>query len=617
MNYLINEIVISDEKYNKYQVSTSQGDKKIQNLSKINIFVGSNNSGKSRMLRYLFTETPAVFTPSDISLQGLNSILRYFKDEVRTCITSKRIVDYDSILESVSRLEELGYIVEDEDYLSDLFKLIKKLENISGHNSITSQGTTFSSFDYDSLNKELRDIAQRTSNGLEDIYSVEKYSFHRVYIPTLRGLRTLDGNRNHYLDRTKSDYFGSQEHVDVFTGLELYEDIKKLLLGSLDDREKIAEFQEFLGRVFFAGEQITLVPSINSDVLNVKIGEEREQPIHKLGDGIQSIIILTFPIFKYRDKNVLMFIEEPELYLHPGLQRKLIETMVSEVGDSVQYFITTHSNHFLDLTLDIEQISIYSFDKELEDTGQKEKDAKFYMDNVSNEDNNVLEMLGVRNSSVFLSNCTIWVEGITDRYYLRHFLQIYIDSIDDNIDVKEDFHFSFVEYSGNNITHWSFLDDEETEAESPYSSMNVEKLCRKLLLITDKDSERKLSRQQKLEEKLGESYYCLNCKEIENILPKTVLLKVIADYENVCPEELQFSTDFSELTYQDQYLGKFIDDNLINKRRRGNYGSDSGTISSKLSFCKKAILHTKGIDDLSEEANELCAKIYQFIKDNN
>ncbi|MGG1846182.1 AAA family ATPase [Bacillus wiedmannii] len=614
MNYLIKEISLNNEKYAGYVFEKDT--KKISNLSKINIFVGTNNSGKSRMLRNLFIENPTMFTPSGVDLEKVNTVINEFKQRVTSSIVRNNIVDYDDIISDLNNLHNITYVVEGEEYLSELHKQVQKLLHINGSKNVSTSGVSYGSTDYEGINNNLRGVAEDIIKEV-DQEMPQKYSFHKVYIPTLRGLRTLEGNDNPYLQRTKVDYFGGQEQVDVFTGLDLYQEVKNLLLGSLEDREKITEFQEFLGRVFFDGQQVTLVPSIKSDVLYVKIGEEREQAIHNLGDGIQSIIILTFPLFKYRDKNLLMFIEEPELYLHPGLQRKLLETMMCEGDNHFQYFITTHSNHFLDLTLDIEQISIYSFHKELDDSEQKEKDAKFMVENVSNEDNNVLEMLGVRNSSVFLSNCTIWVEGITDRYYLRHFLKLYIDSVDKEFEVKEDFHFSFVEYSGNNITHWSFLDDEGVDGEPTYSSMNVDRLCSRLLLITDKDSEKKLSRQQKLAEKLRDRYYCLNCKEIENVLAKHVLLKVIADYEKVSVEELEFTSDFTERGYRNQYLGKFIDEKLVNKRRRGSYGSTSGTVSDKVLFCKKAISHINSIDDLSEEAKALCEKIYQFIKSNN
>ncbi|WP_165760255.1 ATP-dependent nuclease, partial [Niastella populi] len=161
------------------------------------------------------------------------------------------------------------------------------------------------------------------------------------------------------------------------------------------------------------------IATIKKDVVNVKIGEH-EEPIYNLGDGIQSIIILTYPLFFNQDKNLKVFIEEPELHLHPGYQRILFETFLRPEFKHFEYFITTHSNHFLDLTLEKNSISVYAFEQIKNNTEKPD----FSIINVENSDTSVLSLLGVNNSSVFLTNCTIWVEGITDRIYIRKYLQI-------------------------------------------------------------------------------------------------------------------------------------------------------------------------------------------------
>src|SRR5690606_1433203 len=108
----------------------------------------------------------------------------------------------------------------------------------------------------------------------------------------------------------------------------------------------------------------------------------------------------------------------------------------------------------------------------------------------------------------------------------------------------EDIHYSFVEYSGNNITHWSFLDENENEDEEIFKSINESRVCGTLFLITDKDSKKKETRQSKLAQVLGERYYCLECREIENILTAATLKKVIASYEKAEVSELNFTKNF-------------------------------------------------------------------------
>src|SRR5690606_38667289 len=140
--------------------------------------------------------------------------------------------------------------------------------------------------------------------------------------------------------------------------------------------------------------------------------------------------------------------------------------------------ITTHSNHLLDLTLDIQHVSVYTFKR----NGDLDGVPQFVFENVDNDSSEVLRLLGVRNSSVFLTNCTIWVEGITDRIYLRRYLELYISRLNRKI-FKEDIHYSFVEYGGSNITHWSFL----SESDESIPNIIVDRLCGKLFLITDRD----------------------------------------------------------------------------------------------------------------------------------
>lgn len=120
--------------------------------------------------------------------------------------------------------------------------------------------------------------------------------------------------------------------------------------------------------------------------MTVKIGQEEERPIYGLGDGIQSIILITLPLFLYLDKSkevnttILVFIEEPEVGLHPELQRKLLKTLLSPIFENYQFFVTTHSNHFIDRIFESEDISIYSFDKHIYD--DEGSSTEFTIENV-------------------------------------------------------------------------------------------------------------------------------------------------------------------------------------------------------------------------------------------
>ena len=124
---------------------------------------------------------------------------------------------------------------------------------------------------------------------------------------------------------------------------------------------------------------------------------------------------------------------------------------------------------------------------------------------------------------------------------------------------RQDLHYSFVEYAGANITHFSFL-----EAES--DAIVVDRLCAKLFLLTDKDDEKKggkEERQAALQEKLKERYFCLECREIENLLTPPVISAVIKTYEGADAE----LKPLDQNDYRDKPLGKFIEDSVLSSKK--------------------------------------------------
>jgi len=612
----------------------------IKNLSKVNIFVGSNNSGKSRFLRGMFTVDKSLsFAPPEemIDIDEYYNILKEFMGAIINTITKENSIEgigelvVNDLIGELEILENHPLLKEDEELFKDFHRLVYEISELNNSSSVNLKPNYIKIPGYMKHNAmtNLQELINDYQSKIDAIKPFDrtsyKINFKRVYIPTLRGLRgyvdTIETGKDVYKERTKNDYFKeAPEPLEIHTGLNLYDEITDMLLGSVQQRHNMVKFQKFLGESFFDGQEVTITPVRHSDVIKVRIGAESEKNIFELGDGIQSLIILTFPLFKYLEENLLLFIEEPELYLHPGMQRKFVEIIMDDQFAHHQFFFTTHSNHFLDMTLDMDKVSVYKFKKELgEHSGDptEEIDATFSIENVSNEKQSVLQELGVRNSAVLLSNCTIWVEGITDRFYIRRFLKIFQEHNSHLKQFKEDIHYSFVEYSGGNITHWSFLDD-ETVPDERHTSMNAEKICSTLFLISDKDGDKKQPRQEKLKEVLGERYYCLECKEIENILSADTIREVITEYEEGTLKHLE-NKDFTQDDYKNQYLGTYIDDLLPEgtRKRKGKYAAKSGTITSKLEFCKRAINHIDSYEQLSEEAKNLSQAIYNFIKVHN
>jgi len=207
------------------------------------------------------------------------------------------------------------------------------------------------------------------------------------------------------------------------------------------------------------------------------------------------------------------------------------------------------------------------------------------------------------------ANCTIWVEGITDRLYCRRFLDLELDRR--KLKYFENLHYAFVEYGGGNITHWSFLDED---------GMNVDRICAELFLISDQDSGKE-ARHEKLEATLGNRFYKLRVKEIENLLTPEVISAVIRDYEG---EDFELAP-FTQTAYANRYLGRFIDKEvLLDKKKSARHGKlgtcyedKSGTVKAKGEFCRRAITHMHSFDNIGEEAKLLASRICDFIVQQN
>ena len=605
-------IHLNSEGLNNYITEPS---KELANLSKINIFIGPNNSGKSSLLRNLFSNKKPEFTVENINL---NSAISHLHTQIEDYFKNMRIRSAEGV--ELSILKENKFL-SDSNKFTDLYTYVEGLTQINFTRITYTDGSVGTGIGgVSQIANEIRTFASDCLKNIESLksYNHKNYLRENIYIPTLRGLRGIDYDekkqlkwKDNYLIRTKNDYFQKEDHIEsqIFTGLKLYDDVKTLLLGSKPGRERVKGFEKFIGDTFFDGKEFSIIPHIEDNVVHIKIGDDDEYPIYKIGDGIQSIIILTYPLFFNQEKHLNVFYEEPDLFLHPGFQRVFLETLSLPQFSNFQFYLTTHSNHFLDMTLDYNSISVFTF--------QKNDKKEFVINNVSNSDKNILQILGVKNSSVFLSNCTIWVEGITDRIYVRKYLELFQQL--KGVTFKEDIHYSFVEYGGGNITHWSFLED----ADTLHPNINIESLCSKLFLISDKDStenkqngdkSEKLIRQENLKKNLGEQYYCLESREIENLLEEDIIKKVINEFEKSDGNDI----DSSKLllpSYKNEYLGQFIDENVIGLKRA--YRAKSGTITNKVEFAKKAVSYMNNYDSISKEAKILTEKIYAFIKGNN
>ena len=622
MGTIIKEIKIPDENYSFISDEGEEGDV-LKNLSKINIFVGENNSGKSRFLRSIVAENELEFSPINHDFYPIARGIPCLKGNMDYLLNRPSVLhELNELKKLIDEIEDFKFLKPNSRIVFDLAKIYDYLDNLR---------QTYPSSSIKDINYSNNDIFRLISafNGcFEDLKRPIKevnldYEFKKIYIPTLRGLRPVnygdedDENiasyyltKDVYKIRTKNDYFNKKENFEVFTGLTIYENIKKELLGSFKHRKAIQDLENYLSEKFFEYKDITLLPTSDGNgTLTIKIGKEQERLIYDLGDGIQSIITMVYSLFYYKDlvkenENILVFIEEPEHLLHPSLQRRLIETFMDERFKNYQFFFTTHSNHFLDIALDFEGISMFTVNKSL-DENEEDTIPQFSIKNVSFGDDDVLNVLGVRNSSVFLPNCNILVEGFTDKLYFGHYLNIYQDHMNFKRSM-EDRHYTFEETGGSDITNSPLLNQD-----------NSIKLSR-FFAIRDRDDQLNSNNplNDKLEKKFGNNFYLLNCREVENLLKEDIILKIVKN-DSRCAD-MDINEDFEYKDYKDERLGGFIDKVILNGQERVYEKKNSnGKLNNKKGFFFKAKKYIETWDDLSPEAQEITEKIYNFINENN
>lgn len=624
-------------------------------ISHINIFLGSNNSGKSRLIRELIKE---FISPIFIS-QGYTHLVNEIFNQAR--------ISFNDILQQAAqnspslnpnRYSDIrNYYLQstiklNSNYIENIFKgdldiitlsqkckkFIKDMEattfvSVGDQNSSKSIDKSISIHIKDKILK-----AYQKANEELDKY-VFKEEYERIYIPSQRTLKTLFsryGAKNEIAKEYKfvlsnPEDLHSEKGIFIENGETFYNDILYNLTSGHVNRKKVEGFEKFLSENFFENNRIDLIPYTKSiQELHIKIGDEKEQAIYDLGDGLQMLIILTWPFFNY--KYGIISLEEPELFLHPGLQKKLIEIYSSHpLARNFIFFISTHSNHIIDNHSSLENISIFTIRKDLDNKDTStEKLPKFVVENVGSDNLNALSLLGVTNSSVYLANCTIWVEGITDKLYLSQFISCYLNDKNSHrknkyekcLKYKEGLHYSFVLSGGDSIIHWDFNED------SFYSNGNekiiVHKLCGKSFVIVDNDLGKNVKRKKKLEKDLGMRFYVLPVVEIENLLGFETVINTLKQYkscENIKREQLKQPND---KIFRETRLGSLID-NYILKNYNGNHikkfskaggSKNNSTLQNKIEFCLKS-LNQITPENLPQPTIKTVEKILDFIIEHN
>ena len=609
-------------------------DNEVQNdqlleIKRLNFFIGKNKAGKSRFLRTLFMSNyPSGFYNFPELVKNLN-------------ILKIRLPELEA---------EFGYTSSFSNIKNNYQDLIKDLEQSKTSQLIFLNSSIKSTLERDSkianlfMNYNFFEITDEQVSKISEVF------LNQFYIPILRGMRPVTDlqNKQPYIDRAQKDYFIDTNKFNaknIITGECLYHELKIHLLGEPEQREIIKSYEEKLSQYFFDNEPVSLIPKHDQDVVNIKIGNDAQRPIFELGDGLQQAIILTYEAYiKSKDKEGNLethafFIEEPELHMHAGMVRQLMNFYLNETKH--YYFFTTHSNHLLDMADESDQVMIQKFVKQPKEDNPNEFEFKIYR---CDRDRDLLASLGVRPSSVYLANCTIWVEGITDRLYITKYMEKYLaelEKIDEELyknyrRFMPNYHYTFVEYAGSNLTHWSFDDDYPKTREERISFLQQDRgqsataVASDMLLIADGDIQKNSEKIKFLRKELNkDNLIILDCKETENTLPKDSIIRVVkAKFPRLKQVKPSYDISLIDHITQDDYfdnaqygIGRLIDEKIkkptsTTTKTAFADGTGVGTIKDKLKFCREIIKDFDEYSDwkLTPKAKQLCERIFNHIE---
>ncbi|MDD5022457.1 MAG: ATP-binding protein [Endomicrobiaceae bacterium] len=532
-------------------------------IKNVNVIIGKNNSGKSSVI----------------------DILEYIIDFEKFKINRKS-----------SQIIEIGFNITEQE-ISKVFPEGTWGGGIPGNNHYE--------FGKQFIGKYIRSkLFYRGNNFPEYVYSENQNGIFKIdfkkYWDDLAGrytsffneykFRRLNSERN-----ITPEQKNPQQHELLFNGEGATRLICQFITSSSYDEKLIEEILlSELNKIMapdsiFTAIQIQEIDGVHWEIF-LKEKDSKRFPLSQSGSGLKTIILVLLNLLvipetkEYKGKRIVFAFEELENNLHPALQRRLFKYIYDyAVEKDVSIFLTTHSHVAINVFANKDKAQIVHVVKENNISTMK---------TISNHTDKIkiLDDLDIRASDLFQSNGIIWVEGPSDRIYIKKWLEVFCDC-----KYEEGYHYQFLYYGGKLLAHYT-TEDEKADVNG---TINILTTNHNSAIIMDSDKKTETASIGETKKRVKQEfennklfYWITKGKEIENYISFSNIEKV-------------FGKTGLQQCGQYELFPEYVND---------IYGSFS---CRKVDFAKKMkdFITSANVLDLKENIEELYKQIASWNKD--
>lgn len=280
--------------------------------------------------------------------------------------------------------------------------------------------------------------------------------------PEQRDTNRLLGSTGSGLTNLLRAFINSEDLPRQLVEVDLLRDLNEIYLGDSDFTEIICQEHEASGNW-----EIYLREDNKGDIR-----------LSQSGSSLRTVFLVLaflrlYPAVKETGSTsrLIFCLEEPENNLHPALLRRLLDFLARQRDErGFSLVITTHSPICIDFAAKRDDATILHVRKD---------DGRTVCGNVLDYagQSSILEDLDVRGSDILQANGIIWVEGPSDRIYIKKWIDVMAEGR-----LREGAHYTFMFYGGKVLSHFDALPPEELPKKIAMLAVN-----RNIAVVMDSD----------------------------------------------------------------------------------------------------------------------------------